>query len=235
MLDYALELWEYGYNVIPLGDPSSPPSSLCIERAGGDMTKAIEQWPKTPRIAWKQYLNNPADDDQLRIWWLQWPNANIGILTGNISVVDADSADAVEFVKANVSHTPRRVATSKGMHFYFNDNPELDMRNTANAKSKIDVRGAGGYVVAPPSLHASGKRYEWETDQGVPGNEPSDLPQLTPGDKLRISGSIQSTHSAEVPGKPGNLNIDVSNIKPTQTESPVLPCARNVADSKFGG
>lgn len=208
MLDHALDLWENGYNVIPLGD-------------GG--TKQA----KLPREQWKQYQDAPATDIQITAWWEQWPNANIGILTGNITVVDADSAEAVEEVKKHYPHTPRRVKTSKGMHFYYKANDNEPIRNSANQNSKIDIRGIGGYVVAPPSTHEAGEQYVWDLDFGV-SSDINDLHIIKSSELSITQPTLQSAIT-------GNLNFDVSKYKPAQTETPVPPGGRNVAAASLAG
>lgn len=102
-----------------------------------------------------------------------WAGCNIGILTGKPSdlyVIDCDvKNDGLEnfnkWEHDNVPlHTEFRVITgSGGMHFYFNY-PEgfEDLGNKTGVLEGVDIRADGGFVVAPPSLHISGGRYEWE-------------------------------------------------------------------------
>ena len=62
----------------------------------------------------------------------------------------------------------------KGAHLYFILPPAANIRNSAGRLGKgLDIRGEGGYVVAPPSLHASGLRYEWDFDQSTIADLPS--------------------------------------------------------------
>jgi hypothetical protein len=56
------------------------------------------------------------------------------------------------------------VITRRGRHLYFKM-PARDVRNSASkVASGIDVRGTGGYVLTPPSVHPSGRRYCWSVD-----------------------------------------------------------------------
>jgi hypothetical protein len=113
-----------------------------------------------------------ADDLQVRLWWDRWPSANVGIRTGaesGLVVIDVDPDHAGErSLDALVErHGPfyddcRTVRTgSGGLHFYFR-HPGVTVRNDTGRRlgSGIDVRGDGGYVLAPPSLHASGRLYQ---------------------------------------------------------------------------
>lgn len=119
-----------------------------------------------------------TDEGQVRKWWKQWPNANIGIATGEISgsvfVVDVDNKngrEGSEFIRdwedgygEFPENTWRAITPSGGYHLYFRDSQTQDVRNMADAGTEgsgVDIRGTGGYVVAPPSK-IDGRCYEWE-------------------------------------------------------------------------
>ena len=103
-------------------------------------------------------------------WWRQEPNFNVAIATGAASrvfVVDIDGAE-IELQKLEAEHgeLPSSVEaiTSRGRHVYFRW-PDRPVRNSAGKLGTgIDVRGEGGYVLAPPSVHPSGKKYCWSVD-----------------------------------------------------------------------
>jgi hypothetical protein len=59
--------------------------------------------------------------------------------------------------------TRRAFTGGKGTHYYFQ---ATGFSNKVGLLPGIDYRGAGGYVVAPPSRHRSGRRYEWD-DRGM--------------------------------------------------------------------
>jgi len=118
----------------------------------------------------KPYLHSwiPLQDDRVEpheidSWWMEWPTANVGIITGRISnllVFDVDSEDARVFVKRRGIPTTPIAKTSKGVHIYLQYPPVL-VGNQSDAKLGLDIRGEGGYVVAPPSIHETGVTYEW--------------------------------------------------------------------------
>jgi hypothetical protein len=116
-----------------------------------------------------------TDVEQIRQWWQREPAANIGYATGNgIAVVDIDEigswTDLLEDAKAPTPDTTR-VETSRGWQLFFRTTTPV--RNSAGKlKAGIDVRGDGGYVVLPPSVHPSGHVYRWDRN-----GEPADLPQ----------------------------------------------------------
>jgi hypothetical protein len=114
-----------------------------------------------------------ADPDIIRAWWQQQPDSNIAIATGaasGIFVVDVDGLDAEAALRrleeehgAALPETVE-VITARGRHCYFKW-PQQPVRNSAGKiGAHIDIRGDGGYVIAPPSIHPSGRRYAWSVD-----------------------------------------------------------------------
>jgi len=109
--------------------------------------------------------------EQVRAWWNKpgWTDANIGIATDDkIWCLDIDGAvgraslEKLEAEHGGLPQTWRVTTGSGGEHYYFVVPAGADIRNTVSALApKVDVRGAGGYVIAPPSSHASGGRYIW--------------------------------------------------------------------------
>jgi hypothetical protein len=113
-----------------------------------------------------------TDEATIREWWRKWPNANIGIATGSESglfVLDIDpehgGEQSLQQLKDKYGPLPEtaRVRTgSGGWHYYFRYPAGLRLPNSSSKLGPgIDTRGDGGYVIAPPSLHVSGRRYEW--------------------------------------------------------------------------
>ena len=186
----AWKLNEAGLSIVPLGSPfEEPPDWFVDGRCSGDTDKAKAEWPKAPRFRWKQYQDKAPDDDQIEQWTTQFPHTNWAIITGHrVVVVDADSAEAVKFIEeGNITRTPLCAKTSKGKHFYFQVNPDYPIHNSVR-KNKIDLRGIGGYVVAPGSTHSDGTLYQWETDDYMEISDLHDLPMLTPDDIATING-----------------------------------------------
>ncbi|MFP3886786.1 bifunctional DNA primase/polymerase [Priestia filamentosa] len=103
-------------------------------------------------------------------WWKQWPEANIGVVTGKVSgfvVIDVDPRhggdDSLSLLISKYSKFPNTIEAitgSGGKHILFNRSGYV--KNRTNILPGLDVRGDGGYIVVPPSLHQSGKKYEWE-------------------------------------------------------------------------
>jgi archaellum biogenesis ATPase FlaH len=113
---------------------------------------------KKPLIAWKEFQERRATEAEIKEWFVKWPEANIGIVTGkisNIAVVDIEKG-------GDVSELPKTVIAKTGgggWHYYYQFQEGIE--NKARTRELTDIRGEGGYVVAPPSVHASGQKYEW--------------------------------------------------------------------------
>jgi hypothetical protein len=113
-----------------------------------------------------------TDPDIIQAWWQQQPDNNLAIATGSASglfVLDIDGLDAEAMLRrleAEHGALPATVEaiTARGRHCYFKW-PEETVRNSAGKIGEhIDIRGDGGYVIAPPSIHPSGRRYCWSVD-----------------------------------------------------------------------
>ena len=113
-----------------------------------------------------------TEADILRRWWQQLPDANIGVATGtpsNVFILDVDGIDAEsELRKLEAQHDALpatvEVITARGRHVYFKM-PDAPIRNsTGKLAPGLDIRATGGYVLAPPSIHPTGRRYEWSVD-----------------------------------------------------------------------
>jgi hypothetical protein len=136
----------------------------------------IRPHDKRPAIRWMEYQHRLATEDEIREWYRHWPNANVGIVTGAISglvVLDVDpkhdgdaSLEGLIREHGPLPHTIEAETGGGGRHLYFS-HPGGMVRNKVGLASGIDLRGDGGCVVAPPSIHASGKVYSW-----LPGHEP---------------------------------------------------------------
>jgi hypothetical protein len=112
-----------------------------------------------------------TDPAQIKAWWGKWPNANIGgrmggalrLLAvdvdpktgGDASLCDLTEAHGSEWLDTRVHETG-----SLGSHLFFTLPEGLEVPNTAGKIAPgIDTRAGDGYVILPPSLHASGRRY----------------------------------------------------------------------------
>jgi putative DNA primase/helicase len=103
-------------------------------------------------------------------WWRRWPDANLAIATGQPVVIDVDGTageNALEYLQREHAELPptRRARTAHGMHLYFDAGAQQIRCSAGRLGPGLDVRGHGGYVVSPPSLHVRGHRYRWTTTE----------------------------------------------------------------------
>lgn len=156
----ALSYASSGWAVLPLCWPDAAGHCACGRKhTGRDIGKA----PLTPHGV----KDASTDERVVRRYWCT-PDANVGIATGAVSglvVLDVDGPDGVASLAGKTIPPTPCVLTSNGKHFYFR-HPGGVIRNFVKKLPGLDLRGDGGYVVAPPSTHLSGKQYMW-----LPGAE----------------------------------------------------------------
>jgi Bifunctional DNA primase/polymerase, N-terminal/Primase C terminal 1 (PriCT-1) len=113
-----------------------------------------------------------TDIERINRWWSAFPDLNIGIATGTISgifVLDIDGEDGEgSLLKLESEHGALpptvEVVTGKGRHCYFRTGKRKIQNSVGQIGVGLDVRGDGGYVIAPPSIHPSGRPYAWSVD-----------------------------------------------------------------------
>jgi hypothetical protein len=125
---------------------------------------------KRPLIKWQLYQQRQATEAEIEEWFRRWPQANVGIVTGVVSglvVLDIDpghggdeSLAVWEREHGPLPHTITAATGGGGHHHYFR-HPGGLIHNRAGLAAGIDLRGDGGCVVAPPSIHSSGNPYSW--------------------------------------------------------------------------
>ncbi len=164
----ALAFRRRGLSVIPVPRPRPGANS----GAPGD--------GKVPAIPWREFQNRLPTEIELRYWFRE--DQNIAIVTGRLSgvvVIDADSPEALRWTTAHLPYTPWQTKTRRGYHLWYG-HPGVPVRNRARLETRdgrlaVDLRGDGGYVIAPGSLHASGTRYTFAGDWTV---TPDRLPRF---------------------------------------------------------
>ncbi len=124
---------------------------------------------KQPLLAWKEFQQRQATTSEAASWFADAKHApsGVAVVTGQLSgvvVVDCDTTEDAAFWQATFPSSPLMVQTGgRGLHLYYATPAVGEVRNrTGVLGRKIDVRGEGGYAVAPPSRHPSGRRYEWQ-------------------------------------------------------------------------
>ena len=122
-----------------------------------------------------------TDPEQIRRWWNKNSEYNPAIPAGgDLAILDADGEKGRESLRRLEEEygplPPTRTVISGredgGEHQYFRKDPRAEIRNSVSKLGEhLDIRGDGGYVIAPGARHASGRFYEWKE-----GCSPADLP-----------------------------------------------------------
>ena len=112
--------------------------------------------------------------DQIIQWWTQYPDANIAIVTGAESGLfaldvdprnggneDFDQLSTELGINLQLMNTPQSLTGSGGFHLFF-QYPATQVIRSGKLSAGIDIKGDGGYVVAPHSIHPNGRAYAWE-------------------------------------------------------------------------
>jgi len=154
-------------------------NSALAYAARGWSVIAMQSCGKRPLVVWREYQQRIAGQDEIARWFRRWPDANVGIVTGRISgivVVDVDARhggpDSVAAAEARHGPLPATVEVATGgggRHLYY-VHPGLAMANRVAMLPGVDLRGDGGCIVAPPSVHPNGRRYAWVAGRG-PGDQ----------------------------------------------------------------
>ncbi len=164
LLRAALELAEIGMRVFPV--------HTVLHGRCSCGSASCEDQGKHPRVDGWQLVAS-TDRAVITKWWSAWPDANIGLTTGagsGVVVLDVDGAegmaslDALEAKHGPIGATPRSHTPRPGQHILF-AHPGYRVKNSTGKRAGIapglDVRGDGGYIIAPPSRHLNGGRYAW--------------------------------------------------------------------------
>jgi Bifunctional DNA primase/polymerase, N-terminal/Primase C terminal 1 (PriCT-1) len=156
------------------------PLAACQYAERGWSVIPVQARGERPLVPWLEFQQRVASAAEIDRWFQQWPDANIGIVTGGLSgliVIDVDPGhrgnDSLEAIERKHGPFPPGIEATTGLsgrHLYF-EHPGRSVPNRAGLFPGIDVRCDGGYVVAPPSMHPSSARYRW-----VPKHGPDDQP-----------------------------------------------------------
>lgn len=162
-LKNLIYLFNLGYHLIELYGINEQGSCTCHR---GSLCSCSGKHPVN--FGWQDKVIK--SEDELKSILENRPNANFGIVTGNgLVVIDIDQRhgglESLEKIKDKLPFPEITVKTGGGgYHFYFRT--ENSTGNKVNVLPGIDIRGDGGFVVAPGSKHKSGKYYVIEKMKG---------------------------------------------------------------------
>ena len=173
-LDLALAYAESGFSVVPLLRHNKvPPRELG---------------------SWERFKSEQPTTEEITKWFQGRDDLVVALVTGKFLVIDADTPEAVTWAANNLPVTPLKVATGKGMHYYYN-NPENFTTYVArriagyDPAKLIDIRGVGGLIIAPYNIHATGAIYEPQVIPGWELHDTGDLPDFSREDWVKVTGA----------------------------------------------
>lgn len=205
-LDYARR----GWRILPLHAPDERGACSC--RKGAACTSPGKH-PHT-----RAGVHDATTDElQIKNWWTQWSGANVGVSTGvksGIVCLDIDPRNngnetlqklLDEFGELPLTFT---VATGGGgRHFYFQFPVGATEKLAGKLGDGIDIKTEGGYVVAPPSTHASGGAYRIENDLETAALPGWLLELLTRKNKLPRDPNLSVANKSEFDYQPASTRI----------------------------
>ncbi len=205
-LQAALSYAARGLKVIPLH--TAGVDGRCSCRRG---CTSVGKHPRTM----KGVKDATTDPSIIRKWWRKWPDANLGIATGagsGIIGLDVDDGhggwESLAALQDAHGPLPRTLATATGgggSHSYYRHPGGRVANNAGKIAPGIDLRGDGGFVVAPPSRHHSGEPYRW-----VPGCSPDQVPLADAPAWLleRLLGTTNKATNARATDRPTDAILE---------------------------
>lgn len=150
----ALEYLANGWSVVPCHIPVN---------GGCSCGRDTCTWPgKHPRVSWRQYSERLPTEREVHQWFdSEFYGSNIGIVTGKVSgiaVVDVDRSMAA-YKALRLPETLEAITGGGGRHYFYSLAEPMGSR--IGMVEGIDLKADGGFVVAPPSIHKSGRSYMW--------------------------------------------------------------------------
>ncbi len=191
----ALAYARHGIPVLPVHTPDR--GGVCSCTRG----ERCDSPGKHPRL--RHGVNEASTDPRrIELWWSHWPQANVGLRTGVImDVADVDSAEGWHGLRHllddEIPPGPQVHTGGGGRHLWFRP---TGYGNRVHLLPGLDWRGVGGYVLAPPSRHATGVGYTWIHRPGpslpagppalramIAGPEPPPLRPVTHPDRYAVA------------------------------------------------
>lgn len=205
LLESALSYLSHGFSIIPIGKD------------------------KKPLIKWKEFQVRKPTEEEVRQWCASPGITGIGIVTGKISgLLVLDIEKGVNIAELDIPGTPTVKTGGDGWHIYFSNADHEELPNFTRFRDKMDIRGEGGYVIAPPSLHPSGGQYAWDINlerslAPIPQWLLDELlhPKIDKAPVVKIEDGVPAGQRNESAAKyVGQLLV---NIPPEEWEAKVFP------------
>jgi Bifunctional DNA primase/polymerase, N-terminal len=186
-LEAALGYRQLGWSLLPVGTDKRPYFDLLAKMYGSP--------------GWDGLRTRAASEVEIEEWFRLDPNTGVGIITGAASgglvVVDFDHRRPRRLID-----TPL-VETGRGLHVYLCSSSPIE----SSRHDGFEVKADGSYVVAPPSAHPSGHRYEWLLAPTGLGN--LFLPEAEPAEFANLALEIEPSLPSSGVEKAGNLGVNL--------------------------
>jgi Bifunctional DNA primase/polymerase, N-terminal len=240
----ALSYAELGWSVIPLYEVHQVDGEWQCSCRKGAGCGSPGKHPRTKNGC----KDGTTDKNQIENWWGKYPEANIGIVTGEMSdliVLDVDirpgGEESLRLIKRDLADlSDPAVVTGGGFHYYFKF-PRSAKITSATPLPGIDLKGGRGYVVAPPSNHISGVTYGWLRTLDTPLDDfPFQIEELLSygnnvrsGEESFREGTVISKGNRHNALLDKAVNIHHAGKTPKQIESELTTLNENVFDPPF--
>ena len=130
---------------------------------------------KRPAVEWRAYQYRKATEQEIAQWWGDFPG--VGIVCGRISglaVLDIDprngGQESFRTLLSEGRAFPKSLTVDTGgggIHIYYSLPAGASIPTRPGFRPGLDLKAEGGYVVAPPSPHPSGRQYHWRPGRGI--------------------------------------------------------------------
>jgi bifunctional DNA primase/polymerase-like protein len=179
------------------------PLGLAAIALGARGLRVFPCWPRRKEPAVKDNLRLAAvDETVIRRFWGEEGRYNVAVATGRASgiwILDIDAEDGGERtlreLEATHGELPKtvEVITGAGRHLYWKWPDGIEIRNAQSRDDLpgVDWRGEGGYCLAPPSIHPTGRAYAWSVDSASEfADAPAWLISIVTERSARQSGTV---------------------------------------------
>jgi hypothetical protein len=180
-LGTALAFARRGHAVLPLTWPVAVNGRLrCSCRRAADCNSPAKH--PYGRLVPNGLLAATTDETVIRQWFADEPQANLGVVTDKLIVLDIDPRHGGDTSLATLERDHdfppswRALTGGGGEHVIFACPDGVTVASSAAASNPllgpgIDIRARDGYIVAVPSRHISGRDYVWSVD-----HHPAEVP-----------------------------------------------------------